>query len=86
MDKIITSRQFAADFKLVTDHYQLTGQELEDAKTSARSDMENAEICFSDIANRLRRPPPDRTEAMTALTEKIRTQVAQSENKPIGEL
>ncbi len=50
----MATRQFIDNFKLVTEFYQITGQELEEAKTTARNDMKNAETCFTAIAEKIR--------------------------------
>lgn len=48
-------RKFAEDFELVAAHYKLreTG-EYELAKQAARDDLENAVVCFADMAKQIR--------------------------------
>ena len=50
------SRQFVQDFELVAAHYNLKELgEYETAKDLARNDLENAVICYSELAKDIRK-------------------------------
>ena len=55
MKSVLVNKQFADDFELVATHYGLKhiGEYLI-AKDAARSDLENAIVCFASIAAEIR--------------------------------
>lgn len=44
------SKQFADDFAAVCARYNLTAEEIKEAKQAARRDLANAETCFAALA------------------------------------
>lgn len=53
--KILVNKQFVADFEAVATRYKLRELgEYEAAKEAARSDLENAIVCFASIAAEIR--------------------------------
>lgn len=47
---VIVSKQFADDFNLVASYYNLTPQEVKEAKEAARNDLDSAIVCFASLA------------------------------------
>lgn len=68
-------RQFAEDFELVAEHYQLREHgEYERAKAAARDNMQNAITCYTAIANRLR------ADGLAAgINQRIRARIVRAE-------
>jgi hypothetical protein len=53
--KVTVTKQFSDDFALVAAHYKLAELgELEEAKATARADLESAIVCFAAMAERLK--------------------------------
>lgn len=51
---ITVTKEFRAAFNKVMDKYEVTGDELEQEKQRVRENYQEAEICYLDIASRIK--------------------------------
>ena len=51
---VSVKRGFKKDFDLVVEYYGFTAEEIEEAKAAVRGDLEDAQVCYSTIAEEIR--------------------------------